>query len=223
MASDDPQSHLVTWRTQLDAGLDEQGTQLDDAQRERLIRYLALLYKWNRAYNLTAVRDPAQMVSRQLLDSLSILPWVEGPRVLDVGTGAGLPGIPLAIARPDWQLTLLDSNGKKVRFVRQAVMELGLNNVQAEQERIETFRPHQPFDTITSRAFAELKEFVSLTRHLVAPGGQWLAMKAALAQDESAALPAGLNPELLGLNVPGESGDRRAVRIRSTPAAAGSL
>ncbi len=223
MASENPQIHLDRWRRELTAGLAEQGTDLSDRQQDRLIAYLALLFRWNRAYNLTAVRDPAQMVSRQLLDSLSILPWLEGPRVLDVGTGAGLPGILLAIARPDWHFTLLDSNGKKVRFVRQAMMELGLGNVAAQQQRIEAFRPELPFDTITSRAFAELKDFVDLTGHLIAPGGQWLAMKAALAGSESTALPAELAPQLLTLTVPGEIGDRRAVRIRSTSGAAGSL
>lgn len=203
------------WRRQLAAGLTAQGIALDAAQQQRLIDYLLLLHKWNRAYNLTAVRDAAEMVSRQLLDSLAILPYLEGPRVLDVGTGAGLPGIPLAIARPDLGFTLLDSNGKKVRFVRQAVMELGLANVRVEQQRVEQYRPDARFDTITSRAFAELREFVALTRHLLAPGGQWLAMKAALAADESRALPADLVPELLSLEVPGETAARRAVRIRS--------
>lgn len=218
MASDDPKQHQDLWTRQLAAGLAAQQLVLGDDQQRRLIDYLALLYKWNRAYNLTAVRDPAEMVSRQLLDSLSILPWIEGPRVLDVGTGAGLPGIPLAIARPDIRFTLLDSNGKKIRFVRQAILELGLTNVTAEQQRVEAYRPPAPFDTITSRAFAELKDFVALTGHLLAPGGQWLAMKAALAGAESRALPPGLVPELLELQVPGETASRQAVRIRSTPA-----
>jgi 16S rRNA (guanine527-N7)-methyltransferase len=126
-----------------------------------------------------------------------------------------LPGVVLAIARPEFSYTLLDSNGKKIRFVRQAVMELGLENVSPVQQRIEQFRPPEPFDTITSRAFAELKDFVALTNHLLRPGGQWLAMKAALADQESGALPAELQPELLQLAVPGETARRRAVRIRS--------
>lgn len=214
MASQDPTPHLATWRRQLADGLAAQGTALDETQQATLVAYLALLFKWNRAYNLTAVRDPAQMVSRQLLDSLAILPYVQGPRVLDVGTGAGLPGIPLAIARPDLQFTLLDSNGKKIRFVRQAILELGLGNVSAEQQRVEQYRPPAPFDTITSRAFAELKEFVALTGQLLAPGGQWLAMKAALAEDESSMLPTGLESALLDLNVPDEGAVRRAVRVR---------
>lgn len=213
MASDNPHIRIDTWRRQLDGGLAEQGNALDEDQCTGLIDYLALLFKWNSAYNLTAVRDPQQMVSRQLLDSLSILNLVKGPRVLDVGTGAGLPGVPLAIARPDWHFTLLDANGKKMRFVRQAVMELNLSNVHVEQQRIEAFKPAQPFDTVTSRAFAELKEFVCLTETLVAANGQWVAMKAALAGDESAALPAGLNVGLSPLNVPGEKAQRYAVTV----------
>lgn len=204
------------WSSQLDEGLAAQSLSLSVAQRQQLIQYLVLLLKWNRAYNLTAIRDPAEMVSRQLLDSLSILPWMQGLRVLDVGTGAGLPGIPLAIARPELSFTLLDANGKKVRFVRQAVLELGLHNISAEQQRVEQFSPPALFDTITSRAFAQLKDFVAMTQALLAPGGQWLAMKAALAGEESQALPAGLVTELLPLNVPGEMASRQAVRIRST-------
>jgi 16S rRNA (guanine527-N7)-methyltransferase len=218
MASDASPQLLAQWRQQLADGLAVQHIALSESQQRLLIDYLALLHKWNRAYNLTAVRDPAEMVSRQLLDSLSILPWLEGPRVLDVGTGAGLPGIPLAIARPDIQFTLLDSNGKKIRFVRQAILELGLSNVIAEQQRVEGYRPPAPFNTITSRAFAELKDFVALTGPLLVLGGQWLAMKAALAEAESQSLPAGLEAELLELTVPGETASRQAVRIRSTPA-----
>jgi 16S rRNA (guanine527-N7)-methyltransferase len=215
MAGADPRQYRERWARQLADGLAAQGLALDEGRQRLLIDYLSLLYKWNRAYNLTAVRDPEEMVSRQLLDSLSILPYIEGPRVLDVGTGAGLPGIPLAIVRPELAFTLLDSNGKKIRFVRQAILELDLHNVVTEQRRVEQFRPDEPFDTITSRAFAELKDFVALTNHLLRPGGQWLAMKAALADQESGALPAELQPELLQLAVPGETARRRAVRIRS--------
>jgi len=121
------------WPSQLAAGLEQMGLPLEPERQRRLIDYLALLYKWNRAYNLTAVRDPRQAVSRQLLDSLSILPLVAGPRVLDLGTGPGLPGVPLAIVRPQWHFTLLDSNLKKCRFLRQVQLELGLENLEVVQ------------------------------------------------------------------------------------------
>lgn len=202
------------WTAQLADGLDVLGLPLDAGRQARLLRYLALLAKWNRAYNLTAVRDPAHMVSRQLLDSLSILPLVQGPRVLDLGTGAGLPGIPLAIARPDWALTLLDSNGKKTRFVQQVRLELGLANVSVQLGRAEDFRPALGFDTITSRAFAALDRMVELSAHLLAPGGCWVAMKGPAERAERAALPAGYAVQVRDLRVPGESGVRRALVIR---------
>lgn len=165
------------------------GVVLDDSQLDALLTYLALLAKWNRAYNLTAVRNPAEMLPRHLLDSLSVVPFVsEGP-VLDVGSGAGLPGIPLAIVRPELSITLLDSNGKKSRFQFQAVAELGLRNVAVVQARVEEFHPPQPFALITSRAFAELADFVTLTEPLLAEGGHWLAMKAARTADELKQLP----------------------------------
>lgn len=213
----DPSRYLPHWSEQLAAGLAELKLALDDRQQERLLRYLVLLAKWNQAYNLTAVRDPEAMVSRQLLDSLSIVPWVRGPRVLDVGTGAGLPGIPLAIALPGLRFTLVDSNGKKIRFVRQALMELGLDNVQAEQARIEAMDAGQPFDTITSRAFASLADFIACTASLLAVGGQWLAMKGPLAEAESEVLGPGLRREILPLQVPGERGTRHLVKVTRLP------
>lgn len=213
MSTNDPAVHRPNWARQLEAGLTALSLSLDERQQTRLLDYLALLAKWNRAYNLTAVREPAQMVSRQLLDSLSLLPWVRGPRLLDVGTGAGLPGIPLAIALPELACTLLDANGKKIRFVRQAVLELGLDNVQVEQQRIEAFVPAQPFDTITSRAFASLADFVGSSERLLAPGGQWLALKGPLAEVESEALPAGLARNIIPLQVPGESATRHLVQV----------
>ncbi|MET0093851.1 MAG: 16S rRNA (guanine(527)-N(7))-methyltransferase RsmG, partial [Sedimenticola sp.] len=167
----------LTWEKQLTDGLRRMDIDLSEQQQGLLLDYLALLLKWNNAFNLTAVRDPAEMVARQLLDSLSILDMVRGPRVLDVGTGPGLPGIPLAIALPDAHFTLLDSNGKKTRFVQQAKTALGLSNVEVVNGRVESFRPDIPFDTVTSRAFAALPKMVELTRHLVAGGGQLLAMK----------------------------------------------
>ena len=150
---------------------------LDQKQQETLIKYVDLLNKWNKTYNLTAVRKPEQMVTRHLLDSLSICPYLRGKRILDVGTGAGLPGIPLAIAFPDRHFTLLDSNNKKTRFVTQAVSELELSNVDVVQSRVENFQISPPFDTIISRAYSAIGDMVNQTRHLLALNGVFLAMK----------------------------------------------
>ena len=187
------------------------GLQLGPAQRELLLGYLGLLVKWNRAYNLTAVRDPTVMVRRQLLDSLSILPWVDQGPVLDVGTGAGLPGIPLSIARPDLAFSLLDTNGKKTRFVTQAAGELGLAHVEVIRSRVEQLERPGHYARIISRAFATLADMVSLTQALLAPGGRWLAMKGAEPRAERVDLPAGLNADTVPLQVPGESGRRHLV------------
>lgn len=176
----------------LDEGLARLGIAVDDGQRRRLLELVGLLHKWNRAYNLTAIRSPEEMVSRHLLDSAAVLPWVRGPRLLDVGAGPGLPGLVLAILRPELAVTLLDSNGKKVRFQRQAVLELGLTNVTPVQARVEAFEGR--FEQVISRAFAELGAFVSLTLPLVAPGGQWLAMKGPAVEGELAGLPDGVAP-----------------------------
>ncbi len=207
---------VALWARQLSEGLKTMGLSLSASQQQALVDYLALLLKWNRAYNLTAVRDPRQMVSRQLLDSLSILPWIRGPRVLDVGTGAGLPGIPLAIALPGFEFLLLDSNGKKTRFVQQAVIELGLPNVEVRQARVEQLADACGFDTITSRAFADLHEMLDLTGHLRAPDGQWAAMKSGLEEFNRERLAPGLRAQVERLEVPGEAGQRNLVLI--TPA-----
>ncbi len=201
------------WPGQLAAGLEVMGVTLAPERQQLLLDYLALLFRWNRAFNLTAVRDPDVAVSRQLLDSLSILPLVQGERVLDVGSGAGLPGLPLAMARPQWQVTLLDSNAKKVRFLRQVKLELGLENVEVAQARAETYHPGASFETITSRAFAPLAQMVAVTRHLLAPGGRWLAMKGRVPEDELNELPPELVAEVVPLRVPGEKGQRHAVIV----------
>jgi 16S rRNA (guanine527-N7)-methyltransferase len=150
---------------------------LDNRQHALLIKYVELLDKWNKTYNLTAVRKPEQMVARHLLDSLSICPYLRGKRVLDVGTGAGLPGIPLAIVFPEQQFTLLDSNNKKTRFVLQAVSELELGNVDVVQSRVEEFQSTALFDTIISRAYSAIGNMVKQTEHLLAVDGVFLAMK----------------------------------------------
>jgi 16S rRNA (guanine527-N7)-methyltransferase len=150
---------------------------LDDKQQATLIEYVDLLNKWNKSYNLTAVRKPEQMITRHLLDSLSICPYLRGKHILDVGTGAGLPGIPLAIAFPDRQFTLLDSNNKKTRFVTQAVSELELSNVDVIQSRVENFQFDELFDTIITRAYSAIGDMVEQTSHLLASDGTFLAMK----------------------------------------------
>lgn len=199
------------WHDQLENGLISLGLQLTQHQCEMLQCYLALLIKWNRAFNLTAIRDPAQMVSRQLLDSLSVLPHIKGPRIIDVGTGAGLPGVPLAVAKPEWTFTLLDSNGKKTRFVNQVRNELALDNLLVVQDRVERFGDPDGYDTVTSRAFASLADMIAWTEHLVAPDGIWVAMKGPAADGEREALPANICAEEIDLHVPGVAGDRRAV------------
>jgi 16S rRNA (guanine527-N7)-methyltransferase len=179
----------MTVPLQLAAGVAALGLPLPDGAEAKLLAYLALLEKWNRVYNLTAVRDAERMVSHHLLDSLAAVPFFQGQTVLDVGSGGGLPGIPLAIARPQLQVTLIDSIAKKTAFLLQVKAELGLGNLEVVTGRVEDFRPEAKFDVITSRAFSDLKEFVNLTRHLLMPGGRWLAMKGVLPHEEILLLP----------------------------------
>ena len=208
----------MTRQEQLSSGLVALGIDLSAEAQSRLLAYATFLEKWNRTYSLTALRDPKRAVSHHLLDSLAILPFVTSPNLLDVGSGGGQPGIPLAIARPDLAVTLLDSNGKKAAFLKQAVIELGLTNVQVISARVEDYRPGAIFAAITSRAFAELADFVALTRHLLAPSGVWLAMKGQRPDAEIAKLPAGASrgslSEVHRLDVPGVDGERHLVVIR---------
>ncbi|WP_447045961.1 16S rRNA (guanine(527)-N(7))-methyltransferase RsmG [Vreelandella sp. H-I2] len=198
----------------LDQGLSQLGIAVDEHQRQQLLGLLALLHKWNRAYNLTAVREVDDMVSRHVLDSAAVLPYVQGPRLLDVGAGPGLPGIVLAILAPQLDVTLLDSNGKKVRFQRQAVMELGLENVTPVQARVEQFEA-AAFDQVISRAFASLVDFVTLTRQLPSADGQWLAMKGPGADDELRDLSASIRLEKRHLlEVPFETAKRQLLVLR---------
>lgn len=187
---------------------------LTDGQQQQLLAFLALLNKWNKAYNLTAVRDERQMVSRQLLDSLSILPWVTSDHLLDVGAGGGLPGIPLAIALPETSFTLLDSNGKKTRFLNQCVLELGLDNVDVIHGRAEDCQPSEPFAQISSRAFTALENLVTWCGPLLATEGEFLAMKGQFPDDEVAALPAGWQVKSShSLEVPGADGERHLLLV----------
>lgn len=202
------------WAKQLGAGLADMGLQLDAVQRDRLLSFLELLVHWNRTFNLTAIRDPEKLVPRHLLDSLSLLPFLKGPNVLDVGTGAGLPGIPLAIAHPAWSFFLLDSNSKKTRFVTQARLELGLQNLTAVHSRVEGWCAPTVFQTITSRAFAKLDRMFVLTQHLAGPTTVWVAMKGPAEGGERAGLPAGVDVAVHRVRVPGEEATRRVVLIR---------
>lgn len=188
------------------------GHAIDTETAGKLLKLLDNLLLWNKAYNLTAIRDRDEAFTLHILDSLSLLPHLRGPDLLDVGTGPGFPALPLAIVRPEIAITALDSNGKKIRFIRQMVHELGLGNITPVQARVEEYRGQ--YQQITSRAFAELKLFLDLTEHLLAPCGEWLAMKSQSASSELLALPAGLKAEVLPLQVPGLSAERCLVRVR---------
>ena len=185
-------------------GLDIGATAVDT-----LAAFIHLLDKWNRVYNLTAVRQPQAMVTRHVLDSLAVLPWLKGDRLLDVGTGAGIPGLVLAIARPELALTLLDSNAKKLRFVRQAAAELGLDNVNVVQARMQEYQPAQSFDMVISRAVASLAELYRQSHHLLRSGGRMLFMKGALPQAELQELGVSPGPvHVEALNIPGLEAER---------------
>ena len=200
-------------RQRLSAGLAALNLDLPAATIERLLDYVGLLARWNAAYNLSAVRDPAEMVTRHLLDSLAVAPLVTGATLADLGSGAGLPGIPLALVAPQRQVTLVDSNGKKTRFLRAAVRELGLANVRVVEGRVEDVPG--TFDCVTARAFASLADMLTWGGHLLAPDGLWLALKGRFPQDELAGVPAGFRVEaVLELAVPGLDAERRAVIIR---------
>jgi 16S rRNA (guanine527-N7)-methyltransferase len=202
---------------ELSTGARELGIQLSETQHSQLLAYLALLIKWNKAYNLTAVRKPDEMVSRHLLDSLSVVPFVEGERWLDVGSGGGMPGIPLAIMFPEMKVSLLDSNGKKARFQTQVKLELKLDNMQVIHSRAEEFQPDQPFTGIISRAFSSLEDFAVWTRHMGNTDTRWLAMKGLHPADELVALPADFHLDSAhALAVPGCQGQRHLLILRRT-------
>ena len=184
---------------------------------DKLVRYLDLLLKWNKVYNLTAIRDPQRMVSHHLLDSAAVLPYLPEGDMLDVGTGPGLPGIPLAILRPTSKVTLLDVIQKKTAFLRQAVGDLNLSNVDVICERVEAWAPARQFPLIMSRAFSELADFVRSAEHLLADGGRFAAMKGIYPRDEIERLPPQFHVErVVELNVPGIDAQRHLVMIGRT-------
>ncbi len=215
LRKDPPDSLVQAQREQLTKGLETLSIALDAFQIERLLGYLRLLATWNRAYNLTAVRDPLEHVGRHLLDSLSVVSHIHGQHVLDVGTGAGLPGLPLSIALPDKRWYLLDSNGKRVRFLTQCVLELQLSNVVVVHSRVENWKAPATLDVIISRAFSSLGDMVRACDGNTGVETSLLAMKARIDEKEVSALPRGYGVEgVIALKVPGSAADRQLVVVK---------
>ena len=195
--------------------LDQAGISLTDHQKNQLVGYVDMLHKWNKAYNLTSVRDPNEMLVRHILDSIVVAPHLQGERFIDVGTGPGLPGIPLSIVRPECQFTLLDSLGKRVRFLRQVQHELKLENIHPVQSRVEEFPAEPPFDGVISRAFASLNDMISWCKHLPAQNGRFYALKGILPEDDIAQLSEGVTVEsAIKLRVPQLEGERHLVIVK---------
>ncbi len=212
------QEMLTQMRVRLETGLQEMGLQITAEQQQKLLDYVVLINKWNRVHNLTAVREPLEMVTLHILDSLSVLPYMNCKRLLDVGAGAGLPSIPLAICLPELQVTAIDAVQKKVSFMRQAKAQLGLMNFNAIHGRIEAQKVPskdmpEKFEVITSRAFSEIGLFVKLTKHLLAEGGKWLAMKGVIPQHEFD--KSGLQPsDIKVLKVAGLDAERHLIVLK---------
>jgi 16S rRNA (guanine527-N7)-methyltransferase len=195
----------------LEAGLNELGLSIAADKINTLLAFVTLIEKWNKTYNLTAIRNKEDMVILHILDSLAVLPFLQGSRILDIGTGAGLPGIPLALYAPDFEFVLLDSNAKKTRFVQQAILELGLNNVHVHHARVETFEDRVGFDVIISRAFSSLKDFLVMSEHLLRENGKLLAMKGQHPKEELEQLA--MPWETIPIDVPGIKAERCIVQI----------
>ena len=199
----------------LAGGIKSMGLVIPQPRQQKLIDYVLLMHKWNRAYNLTSVRDPEQMVVKHLLDSLSIMPHITAHSVIDVGTGPGLPGMPLAIVLPETRFTLLDSLGKRVRFMKQCVHELKLENVECVHERVEAHTDHAPYDIVLSRAFASLKDMLHWCEHLVDSEGKYFALKGQFPQNEIDEVSDHFRIEsVLSLEVPDLVGERHLVMIQ---------
>ncbi len=197
--------------------LAQAGIVITDQQKSQLVQLVELLHKWNKAYNLTSVREPQAMLVKHIMDSLVVSPYLQGERFIDVGTGPGLPGLPLAIINPDKQFVLLDSLGKRIRFIRQVILELGLTNVTPVQSRVEDYHPEQGFDGVLSRAFASLEDMLTWCHHLPATDGRFLALKGVYPAEELATLPAGVS--LIAshaLKVPELEGERHLLELNVT-------
>jgi 16S rRNA (guanine527-N7)-methyltransferase len=204
--------------TLLQSGLHDLNLDVPAAQQHALLAYLDLLSTWNKSFNLTAIRDPREMVTQHILDALVALPYVNRGPILDVGSGAGLPGIPLAIARPDLHFSLLDSNGKKIRFIKQVVISLQLANVDVVQSRVENYQAPAPFALIVSRAFSSLEQLIRLSRHLIAPTGEWLAWKGQLDDTELRAVTKMAEVSAtIPVHLPNVNAERQLVRLSLKP------
>ena len=198
-------------------GISEMGLEIDAATQTKLLTYVELLQKWNKVYNLTAIRDPLEMVTLHLLDSLSVLPYIKTSNLLDVGSGGGLPGVVLAIVKPELQVTTIDTVQKKAIFMRQAKAELGLSNLTVVHNRVENFNTEPKFEAIISRAFSDLSLFTRLTGHLITENGVWLAMKGLVPDDEIVALNKKPD-EIVPLKVAGLDAQRHLLVFKNTSA-----
>ncbi|WP_297458824.1 16S rRNA (guanine(527)-N(7))-methyltransferase RsmG [Ferrovum sp.] len=197
-------------------GLETLNISVSEKSLDQAIQYLDLLEKWNGAINLTAIRERNRMLPLHLMDSWSLAPFLkESDSLLDVGSGGGFPGIPVALIRPDLSITLMESNQKKVAFLKQAKIELNLSNLEIIGERVEQSTPSKLFNTITCRAFSDLSEFVRATRHLLQKGGEWIAMKGAIPYDEINRLPAGISTTITPIQIPGLKAERHLIHLRS--------
>ncbi|WP_076541794.1 16S rRNA (guanine(527)-N(7))-methyltransferase RsmG [Shewanella sp. UCD-KL21] len=200
--------------TQLKTYLAETNISATETQQKQLVDFVAMLNKWNKAYNLTSVRDPEQMLIRHVMDSLVVSPYLKGQRFIDVGTGPGLPGIPLAILNPDKEFVLLDSLGKRIRFQKQVQFELKINNITSIESRVEAYEPEQKFDGVISRAFASIEDMLSWCHHLPAADGIFYALKGQLSDTELATIPQGFEiAETIVLNVPKLDEQRHLLKL----------
>ncbi len=202
-------------RQVLSASLEQCDLNVSEQQQTKLIDYVLMMHKWNKAYNLTSVRDPKQMVVKHIVDSIVVAPYLVGTQYIDVGTGPGLPGIPLAIMCPDKHFILLDSLGKRVRFMKQVAHDLGVNNIQPVQSRVEDFTPEQPLDGVLSRAFASLHDMLDWCKHLIDQQGEFLALKGIVPHQEIEQLSAEfVLDQVIELQVPNLEGQRHIVKIK---------